>query len=40
MEMALHLALNGFIVHAIDFEGAGYSSGNRINNLGIEKFHH
>lgn len=40
MEMALTLALNGFFVHFIDLEGSGYSSGNRINNLSIEKFHH
>lgn len=40
MEMALTLALNGFFVHMIDLEGSGYSAGNRINNLLIEKFHH
>jgi hypothetical protein len=40
MEMALTLALNGFFVHMIDLEGSGYSAGNRINNLSIEKFHH
>jgi len=40
MEMALTLALNGFFVHSIDLEGSGYSAGNRINNLSIEKFHH
>ncbi len=40
MEMALTFALNGFSVHMIDLEGSGYSAGNRVNNLSIEKFHH
>jgi hypothetical protein len=38
--MALTLALNGFVVHMIDLEGFGFTAGNRINNLSIEKFHH
>ena len=38
-EMAIHLALNGFIVHLIDFEGYGYSSGKRIAGLTIEQMH-
>jgi hypothetical protein len=39
MEIALTLALNGFVVHFIDLEGQGFSSGNRVNNITIEKFH-
>jgi acylglycerol lipase len=38
-ELAIQLALNGFVVHLIDLEGHGYSAGNRVNNLTIEKFH-
>ena len=37
--MALQLALNGFIVHMVDFEGFGYSGGKRIAGLRIEKMH-
>lgn len=40
MEMALTLAMNGYFVHMIDLEGAGYSAGSRIGNLTVEKFHH
>ena len=37
--MAIHLALNGFIVHLIDFEGFGFSGGKRITGLSIEAMH-
>ena len=37
--MALQFALNGFIVHLIDFEGYGFSSGKRIAGLSIELMH-
>jgi len=40
IELSLHLALNGFVVYMIDLEGSGYSAGNRINNLTVEKFHY
>lgn len=39
-EAALQLALNGYVVHMIDFEGYGYSAGSRISKLSVEKFHH
>lgn len=38
--MAFTLALNGFFVHMIDLEGFGYSSGNKVTGITIEKFHH
>jgi hypothetical protein len=38
--MAITLALNGFFVHMIDLEGFGYSSGNKVTGITIEKFHH
>ena len=38
-ETALQYALNGFIVHMIDFEGFGYSGGKRITGLTIEAMH-
>lgn len=38
-EMALHLALNGFIVHMVDLDGFGYSGGKRIAGLRIERMH-
>ena len=40
IEGALQYALNGFEVYTIDLEGFGYTGGNRINLLNIEKFHH
>ena len=40
MEMALTLALNGYFVHMVDLEGAGYTAGSRVNGLSVEKFHH
>ena len=38
-EIALQYALNGFVVHLIDFEGQGYSGGKRISGLTIERMH-
>ena len=38
--MAIQLALNGFKVYMVDLEGFGYSDGNRINKLSVEKFHY
>ena len=40
IEMALTLAMNGFLVHMIDLECYGYSAGHRINDICVEKFHH
>ena len=40
IEMALTMALNGFAVLLIDLECYGYSSGHRINDICVEKFHH
>jgi alpha-beta hydrolase superfamily lysophospholipase len=40
MELALTLSLNGIVVYMIDFEGFGFSSGNKVTGLSIEKFHH
>jgi len=37
--MALHYALNGFLVHLIDFEGWGYSGGKRFAGLRVENMH-
>ena len=37
--MSVQYALNGFTVYLVDLEGFGYSDGNRINSLSIEKFH-
>ena len=39
-ETAIQFALNGFCVHLVDLEGHGFSGGNRINKMSIEKFHH
>jgi alpha-beta hydrolase superfamily lysophospholipase len=39
-EAAFQLALNGYVVHLIDLEGYGLSSGSRICKLKVEKFHH
>lgn len=39
-EMAMQMALNGYVVHCIDLEGFGYCAGSRITNLSIEKMHH
>ena len=39
-ETAIQFALNGFCVHLVDLEGHGFTGGNRINKLSIEKFHH
>ena len=38
-EIAIHFALNGFIVHLIDFEGFGYSGGKRVSGLAVERMH-
>ena len=38
-ETAFQFALNGFIVHLVDFEGFGFSSGKRIAGLTIELMH-
>ncbi len=40
IEMGIQFALNGFQVHLVDLEGSGYTDGNRVNSLQIEKFHH
>jgi len=40
METQVNLAMNGYIVYAIDLEGYGYSAGARITGLSIEKMHH
>ena len=39
VETALHYALNGFIVHLIDFEGYGFTAGRRCSGLRIENMH-
>jgi pimeloyl-ACP methyl ester carboxylesterase len=39
-EAAFQMALNGYVVHLIDLEGYGLSSGSRICKLKVEKFHH
>ena len=39
LEMAMHYALNGFIVHLIDLEGFGYSGGGRVSRITIESMH-
>ena len=39
-ETALQFALNGFIVHLIDFEGFGYSGGRRVTGLTVERMHY
>ena len=38
-ETAIHFALNGFIVHLIDFEGFGFSCGTRISALRVNNMH-
>ena len=38
-ETALHYALNGFIVHLVDFEGFGFSGGKRISALRVNNMH-
>lgn len=38
-EMALQFALNGFLIHLIDFEGYGYSGGPRVSGLSIGQMH-
>ena len=38
-ETAIQFALNGFIVHLIDFEGFGYSGGLRVSGIAVEKMH-
>jgi len=35
----MHYALNGFLVHLIDFEGYGYSGGKRFAGLRVENMH-
>lgn len=40
MELAINMAMNGYVVFAIDLEGYGYSAGARVSGLAIEKFHH
>lgn len=39
-EMALTMALNGYVVFMVDLEGNGYCAGNRVSGLAIERFHH
>ena len=38
-ETAIQFALNGFIVHLIDFEGFGFSAGKRVSGLTVERMH-
>ena len=40
METQVQLAMNGYIVYAIDLEGYGYTAGARICGLRIVRFHH
>ena len=39
IEMAIQFALNGFIVHLIDFEGFGFSGGKRVAGLKVQAMH-
>ena len=38
-EVALQYALNGFIVHLIDFEGFGFAGGKRVTSLRVFNMH-
>lgn len=40
IEGAFQYTLNGFIVHLVDLEGYGFSSGTRVSGMNIENFHH
>ena len=40
VETGIQLAMNGYIVFAIDLEGYGFTSGARVCGLKVEKFHH
>ena len=40
LETQIQLAYNGWVCFSIDLEGYGYSSGNRITNLSLDKMHH
>ena len=39
IEIGLQFALNGFVVHLIDFEGFGFSAGKRVTGLNVERWH-
>lgn len=40
METQVQMAMNGYVVYAIDLEGYGYSAGARVTGLSIDKMHH
>ena len=39
LETAIHHAMNGFEVHAIDFMGQGLASGPKNGHFGIQEHH-